>query len=311
MKRTIINIIFSIILLVSLGIIFVVFLQSPEQKEEKTTSVEEQKIPVKVTSSPKTTKEPEYEYFYEEGKTLEERLIAPKGYERKEAEAGSFTEFMRKYPLKPHKSPVLLYNGTEKPDQSAHVGIFQLEVGDKDLQQCADSIMRMYAEYYWELKQENKIAFHLTNGFLMEYSKWRDGYRLEVKGNQTTWKKATGYDDSYESFRDFLNMVFVYAGTLSLSKEATECTMEQIKPGDMFISGGSPGHCVMVVDMVENDLGKKAFLLAQGYMPAQEFHILKNPQKEQDPWYYEEQLTYPMDTPHWTFHEGSLKRWIK
>ena len=43
------------------------------------------------------------------------------------------------------------------------------------------------------------------------------------------------------------------------------------------------------------------------YMPAQEFHVLKNPNHEEDPWYYESELTYPLFTPEYTFDEGSLK----
>ena len=77
--------------------------------------------------------------------------------------------------------------------------------------------------------------------------------------------------------------------------------------GDIFIQSGSPGHVVMVVDISENLEGKKAFLLAQGYMPAQEFHLLKNPLHEDDPWYYEEEVTYPFETPEYTFKKGSLR----
>ena len=64
----------------------------------------------------------------------------------------------------------------------------------------------------------------------------------------------------------------------------------------------------MVVDVCENEAGKKAFLLAQGYMPAQEFHLLKNPLHDTDPWYYEEEIEYPLQTPGYVFEEGSLKR---
>ena len=73
------------------------------------------------------------------------------------------------------------------------------------------------------------------------------------------------------------------------------------------MQGGSPGHVVMIVDVCVNEEGKKAFLLAQGYMPAQEFHVLKNDLHEEDPWYYEEEITYPLSTPEYTFQEGSLK----
>ena len=54
--------------------------------------------------------------------------------------------------------------------------------------------------------------------------------------------------------------------------------------------------------------GKKAFLLAESFMPAQEFHVIRNPEHMQDPWYYEEELTYPFRTVSYTFPEGSLKR---
>ena len=64
----------------------------------------------------------------------------------------------------------------------------------------------------------------------------------------------------------------------------------------------------MLADICENAQGRKAFLLAQGYMPAQEFHILINPRHENDPWYYEEEVSYPFFTPEYTFDEGSLQR---
>ncbi|MBQ2276402.1 MAG: hypothetical protein II331_07145, partial [Lachnospiraceae bacterium] len=147
-----------------------------------------------------------------------------------------------------------------------------------------------------------------TNGFLAEYTKWQQGYRIAVNGNQVTWVKQKGYDDSYETFQSYLRMVFSYAGTLSMEQEAKAITPKELRVGDVFLHGGSPGHVVMVLDICENERGEKAFLLGQGYMPAQEFHILKNPMHEEDPWYYETELSYPLTTPEYTFEEGSLKR---
>jgi len=71
---------------------------------------------------------------------------------------------------------------------------------------------------------------------------------------------------------------------------------------------GSPGHVVMVLDVCENAEGQRAFLLGQGYMPAQQFHVLKNPAHEEDPWYYTDEITYPFLTPEYTFDEGSFMR---
>jgi len=250
-----------------------------------------------------------YSIINTEGLTLLERINTPKGYKRLEASENDLTGFIRSLPLKQAGSPVLLYNGTEKGYQDGHVAVFDLDVGDRDLQQCADSVMRIYAEYFWSIGAYDRIAFHLTNGFLMEYTKWREGNRLVVNGNDTSWSKTAGFDDSYENFRKYLNMVFAYAGTISLSKECQPVSIEEILPGDMFIYAGSPGHCVLVVDVATDNDGNKCFLLAQGYMPAQDFHILKNPLHPDDPWYYTNELEYPLQTPQWSFDEGSLARW--
>lgn len=61
-------------------------------------------------------------------------------------------------------------------------------------------------------------------------------------------------------------------------------------------------------NLCENAQGERAFLLAQGYMPAQEFHVLKNPPHEDDPWYYMDEVCFPLKTPEYTFEEGSLRR---
>ena len=168
--------------------------------------------------------------------------------------------------------------------------------------------MRVYAEYFLQTGQYERIAFHFTNGFLAPYSKWRDGQRIKVDGNTVSWVASSGYDDSYECFQGYMKMVFSYAGTLSMDSEATSIGTEEIRAGDVFLHGGSPGHVVLVVDVCENDAGNKAFLLAQGYMPAQQFHLLKNPAHESDPWYYVNELTDPLHTPEYTFSMDSLKR---
>ncbi len=241
-----------------------------------------------------------------EGITVMDRFKTPDGYQRTETE--EFSNFLRNYPLKKAEEPVLLYDGREKGNQNAHVAVLKLPIENEDLQQCADSVMRMYAEYFWEEGEYDKILFHLSDGFEAYYTKWREGYRIGFENDKPYWSKKTGYDDSYEAFVKYMRIIFAYAGTASMeSFETEETSMEELKIGDVFIKGGSPGHVVMVVDLCENESGTKAFLLAQGYMPAQEFHILKNPLHEEDPWYYEEEVSYPFRTPEYTFTEGSLR----
>lgn len=243
-----------------------------------------------------------------EGNTLKSRIAVPEGYTRTKSGSNSLGSFLRSYPLKKHGSPVLLYNGSKKRNQNAHAAVFKLPLEAEDLQQCADSVMRVYAEYFWRTGQKERIAFHFVDGFLANYTAWRDGGRIQVGDSRSTWVQQASYDASYENFQKYLRMVFAYAGTLSMEAESKKTTLEKLRIGDVFIKGASPGHVVMVVDVCENEEGKKAFLLGQGYMPAQEFHLLKNPAHEENPWYYEEEVVYPFQTPEYTFEEGSLRR---
>ena len=248
-----------------------------------------------------------YDYINEEGSNILTRINVPEGYKRVEVSDDSFGSYVRNYSLKEHDSPVLLYSGEEKGNQSGHVAVFDLPIENEDLQQCADSIMRFYGEYYYAKKKYDKIAFHFVDGFHAVYSKWVEGYRIKVGQSSSKWVKSASYDDSYTSFKKFMRMVFAYSSTLSMNKEAKAIDIKDIQIGDIFIKAGSPGHVVMIVDVCENEEGKKAFLLAQGFMPAQQFHIIKNPRHE-DPWYYEDEVTYPFYTISYTFEEGSLKR---
>lgn len=255
---------------------------------------------------PAIKKEENKSIINEQGNTLETRILAPQGYERIPTQDNILTSFLRTYPLKEAGSPVLLYDGSEKANQQAHIAVMKLPLENVDLQQCADSIMRIYAEYYYQTKQYDKISFHFVNGFEAKYSKWRQGYSISIKGNQVKWVKSQP-QTSYQSFQKYLRIVFSYASTLSMDKESTQISLSKIQVGDVFLKGGSPGHVVMIVDICEDKNGKKSFLLGQGYMPAQEFHILKNPSHSDDPWYYEDEVTYPFVTPEYSFQEGSLK----
>jgi len=200
-----------------------------------------------------------------------------------------------------------LYNGNEKNRQDVHEAVLDIDVGTKDLQQCADAVMRLRAEYLYSTKQYEKLHFNFTNGFNAEFTKWVKGYRIKIKGNKTTWYLATKPSDSKEVFKAYLEIVFSYAGTLSLSKELNKKSIGDIQAGDVFIKGGSPGHAVIVMDVAMNVKGtERVFCIAQSYMPAQNIHVLKNPNNAKlSPWYnLKEGET--LETPEWDFPTGSL-----
>ena len=75
----------------------------------------------------------------------------------------------------------------------------------------------------------------------------------------------------------------------------------------MFVHGGSPGHAVLVVDAACDARGRRMFLLAQSYMPAQDIHVLRNPARADDAW-YPALAAGSLRTPEWTFDYRELRR---
>jgi hypothetical protein len=243
-----------------------------------------------------------------QGSTIAKRFIVPEGYKRVAAGEHSFAGYLRTLPLKPHGTKVKYYNGETKSND-VYEAVVDLDTGNRNLQQCADSVIRLRAEYLFKEKKYENIHFNFTSGFKAEYAKWREGYRVVVLGNYVHWAKTAAYSTEYKDFRKYLDTVYSYAGTLSLAKELIPVKVEDMQIGDVFIQGGSPGHCEIVVDMAQNvQTGQRIFMLAQGYMPAQDIHILKNPDDTvMSPWYsinFGEELY----TPQWVFKKGDLKR---
>lgn len=245
---------------------------------------------------------------YEEAQSLEARIAPPAGFERVEAPLNSYADWLRKLPMKPGHPEVKLYNGELKGNQSAQYAVLDIDVGDKDLQQCADAVMRLKAEYHYSCDDFSSIHFNFTSGDRADYSRWISGYRPIISGNKVSWRQKAGRSQSYTNFRQYMNIIFNYAGTFSLSKELKNVDSQEIKSGDVFIYGGFPGHAVIVLDVVQEPVsGKKRFLLAQSYMPAQEIHILRNPNNpDLSPWY--DLPEGELHTPEWTFPVNSLKR---
>lgn len=246
----------------------------------------------------------------DEANRLEARLAPPSGFQRVAAQDGSFAAWLRGLPLKEGTPQVLLFDGQPKGNQEAHVAVVDLDVGKRDLQQCADAAIRLRAEYLYSRGQTDRITFHFTSGDEASLARWNEGYRPKVHGNKVEWSKSASSDSSYRAFRSYLDTVFTYAGTRSLAREMTPVPdLKGIAAGDVFVQGGSPGHAVIVVDVAEEaSTGRRVFLLAQGFMPAQQVHVLKNPSDAAlSPW-YDAALGDVLETPEWTFQKGDLKR---
>lgn len=194
------------------------------------------------------------------GPTIRTEVGLPEGFAR--VETDDWGDWLRGLPVLEAEAPVRLQNGQPKRNQGWHHRVIDLDV--LPMQECADSIMRMRAEYLL-LRGE---SFRFSG---MSFSKGTRG-----------------------AFERFLGRMFAQKGTFNLAGELRRPTDRHVLVGDMLVRGGSPGHVVMVVDVVQRGNHRK-LLLANGFMPAQDFHIVRHPKG--GVWYDEQDLQDGMYVP--------------
>ncbi|MBD3331224.1 hypothetical protein GF356_00115 [candidate division GN15 bacterium] len=237
-------------------------------------------------------------------------IPVPEGCIRISQDSGTFGAWLRNLPLEPPSEPIHLHNGKEKPLQRALYRVIDLPIGDRDLQQCADAAIRLRADFLRSVGRAEDIAFTFTSGDTARYSKWVRGYRPVVRDNSVSWEKTHRPDSSDSTYHHYLQTVFTYAGSYSLSRELSKVdSIHNVQPGDCFIEGGFPGHVIMIVDIaIDTTTDDRLLLLAQGFTPAQDIHVIRNPfDDELNPWYVAGKGTGLL-TLEWSFLWSDLYR---
>ncbi len=235
---------------------------------------------------------------------LWQRVPTPEGFTR--APLTGYAAWLRALPLRSEGTPLrtwrgdTLWSGTDP----RLLAVVDLDVGEADLQQCADTVIRLRAEWAWT-QQDASVGFRYTSGHLSTWSGWAAGDRPVVSGSKVSFVRSARADASRESYKRWLYKVFTYAGTLSLAREGRAVSAAEVLPGDFLSLGGSPGHALVVLDVATNAAGETVVLIGEGYMPAQDLHLLRGPVEG---WW---STAAPLDVPTWAtaFPWTALRRW--
>ncbi len=245
--------------------------------------------------------------------TLEGRFAPPEGFARVPASKGSFAAWLRGLPVRLDRTGVQSFRGDGLSSPSAAVVL--LDVGSRDLQQCADMAIRLRAEYLWSAGKAKTVQYDFTSGDLSTWSAWKGGERFKIAGNKVERKRGKARKGNHQEFRRYLDNVFRYAGTRSLARDSKALKDDQpIEPGDFFVQPGGPGHAVVVLDVVEHEDGRRAALIGQGFMPAQDFHVVTRRGADvlDAVWFVLPKAGQTLDTPSWSpFERSEARRWTR
>jgi len=229
--------------------------------------------------------------------SITEAYPLPEGSTRKPSD--TYGEWLRALPLKPKTEAIRTYDGRIVHHNGRPV---DMPLVRGDLQQCADSAIRLRATWLRESgASEKALNFRATSGDPLPWTKFSSGWRPYVRNNRIAWKAT---DASKQTWDKWLRAVFNWAGTRSLVAYETH-PVKDPRSGDMLVEGGSPGHAVVILDVAQKG-SRTWFLLGEGFMPAQDFHIEHGPYGGWWEW-----TSKGIHLPHWHMKANSLRRWNK
>lgn len=198
------------------------------------------------------------------------RLPAPAGYVSVDVAADSFGAWLRQRPLLPAGSPVLRFDGQVQRAPWA-VAVVDLPVSPRDLQQCADSALRLWAEWHKARGTASTLVIHATDGTPLPFARYLAGERVVPRDKGLAWVPVTS-SAAAAVWSLFLDDAFQFAGSQSLALDTV--AVDAVAPGDLLVLPGAPGHVLVIVDVARAADGREQWLLGQGFMPAQSFHLL-------------------------------------
>jgi hypothetical protein len=214
---------------------------------------------------------------------------------------GSFGAFLRTLPLLPEGAPVVSYRGDPLYQAGRHpniAAVVDLDVGKRDLQHCADAIIRLNAEWHYG-RGDRDVRYKSVSGATLSYERHLGGERAMVhEGKFALRPAAEPARDDHAAFRAWLDDVFAWAGTASLERDAPRVAFADVAPGAFLVMSGQPfGHAVLILDVAKDARGRVAMLIGQSYMPAQSFHVVRP--STDAAWFVVDPDAREVSTPFW------------
>lgn len=199
--------------------------------------------------------------------TLAARFREPPGYRRVGVVEGSFSAWIRRLPLAAPGTPILDYKGKPvRAEDDYTAAVVAIDVGKTDLQNGADFLIRLHAEWGWSRGVEEH-AYRAVTDLKLDSKRWFQGLEPKPVGAMVGWVPSKPQRPrTHKVFREYLDAVFLWANNNSLLKDSEPVAAADVRPGDFFVREGKEGDALLVLDVAEAGAGptlRRVALLGQ------------------------------------------------
>lgn len=292
----------SILCVIATIVVFIFFNKHQKNKNNNTLSNNENTT--QTTDAPNTaepTQEVVLDPIIPTEMTIGTRFNPPAGYKRVPVANDTFGKYLRDFELREYTTKPLAYDTAAKTlannDSAPAVSVLDMDLINKsNLQESANSVIRLYAEFLYEKGRFDDIAFNLltTPAFRLDFRTWSEGGRLIEEGNSITWCKEHGdhckhrdvdTGTEYGIFKYYMQNVMLHSNISSLPSNMKSVSMNEVTVGDVIVYADSKVPDI-IVDMAENADGSKLLLIARGGNPASEIFVVRNESNaDLNPWH--------------------------
>ncbi len=195
-----------------------------------------------------------------DSKPLRERIPLPDHLRRLDLEPRSFAAWVRELPVKQENHGVFDAFGKKVLEPEAAYAIVDLDV--RRFQECADTAVRLWAEYLWSRGEIGKLHLRLEN---------RSPNPVERELSQANRRSLDRY----------LHHQYVFSSSLVLKRDLRPVEPPDVLPGDAVVlrpERAPQGHVFIVGDVaVDAATSRKKVVIIQSNIPAQNLHVVPNP----------------------------------
>ena len=219
--------------------------------------------------------------------TIEDLPLPSPKYVRVPFADGSFGSWLRAQPLKDKGADVLDYRGRvyKKGSDTTVARVMSIDVSGRRMEQCMDILIRLYAEYLWQINETERISFPLPGGYWLNWSDWRNGWRPKFKSIHVTMMKNAQPDSSHHNLESYLRTIYANSHTQQFYYGYEPVIRDDVQGGDFIVLKGSKSHAVLIVDLARDSSDNYIALIGHGDTPACQFYLLK---------YNSEQIWFPL-----------------